>query len=70
MRSLGLIVLLAVAVLAVVTAWGMNHRVRVEPAPAGSVPETAAVVPPPADAGSLDSILNAVEVEHLIKHGR
>jgi len=70
MRSFGLLALLALAILSVITALAMNHPARIEPAPAGSVPETAAVVPPPTDAGSLDSILDAVHVEHGIKHGR
>ena len=70
MRSLGLIALLALAILAVITALAMNHPARVEPAPAGSVPEPVAAAPVATDAGSLDSILNAVPVEHAIKHGR
>jgi len=70
MRSFGLLALLALAILSVITALAMNHPARIEPAPAGSVPETAAAAPVATDAGSLDSILDAVPVEHGIKLGR
>ena len=70
MRSLGLIALLVLAILSVITALAMNHPARVEPAPAGAVPEPAAATPVATDAGSLDSIIDAVPVEHGIKLGR
>ncbi len=69
-RSFGLLALLALAIVLLITAVGMNPRVRVVPAPVGSAPETTAVAPVNTDAGSLDSILDAVHVEHLIKRGR
>ena len=66
-RSVGLVALLLVSALALVAVVGVTGPVRVE---AGSRPEPAVTAPAPVDAGSLDSILDAVHVEHLIKHGR
>jgi len=69
-RSAGLIGLLILAILAIVAVTGLTTRVRVEPAPAGSTSGPTAAAPTAADAGSLDSLLDAIRVEHGIKHGR
>lgn len=69
-RSIGLIALLVLAALAVVSAVDVTRPVRVEPAPAASAPESVAVAPSAVDAGSLDSLLDTVQAEHLLKHGR
>jgi hypothetical protein len=66
-RSVGLVALLLLSALALVAMVGITRPVRVE---AGSAPEPAVTAVPPVDAGSLDSILDAVHVEHVIKYGR
>ena len=66
-RSVGLVALLLASALALVAVVGVTRPVRVE---AGSRPEPTVTAPAPIDAGSLDSILDAVHVEHSIKLGR
>ena len=69
-RSLGLVALLGLAVLALIVVIGVTHPIRVEPLPPGSAPEPTATATAPDDAGSLDSLLDGIHVEHDIKHGR
>jgi len=66
-RQAGLLVLAILAILCTIVIVDLQRQPHIEPAPPGSLPETAVSAP---DAGSLDSILDAVHVEHLIKHGR
>jgi hypothetical protein len=68
-RASGLFALLALAILAIVLVVGVTRPVPVLPAPPGSATETAAA-PTPGDAGSLDSLIDAVHVEHGMNHGR
>ena len=65
--SIGLVGLLALAVLSIVAVVGLTQPIRVQP---GANPEPTAVAPTPTDGGSLDSILDAIQVEHGVKHGR
>ena len=65
--EIGLVALLVVAVLAIVAVVGLTRPIRVEP---GSAPAPTAAAPAPPDAGSLDSLLDAIQVEHLMKRGR
>ena len=69
-RSAGLIALLTLAILAIAAVTGLTGRVRVEPAPTGAGPQTSGADPAPTDAGSLDSVLDAIHIEHFLKHGR
>lgn len=66
----GLVALLALAILSLVAVVGLTRPVRREPASARSAPEPAAAAPVTGDAGSLDSLLDAIHVEHLLNHGR
>lgn len=68
-RASGLFALLAMAILAIVLVVGVTRPVRVLPPPPGSTTETAAA-PTPGDGGSLDSLIDAVHVEHGMNHGR
>ncbi len=68
-RTLGLAALLLVAILSIVGVVGVTRPVRVESATRANTPESSA----PAvenDAGSLDSLLDGLHVEHGMKHGR
>jgi hypothetical protein len=68
-RASGLFALLALAILSIVAVVGVNRPVRVfPPSPAATI-ETAAP-PVPGDAGPIDSLIDAVHVEHGINHGR
>ncbi len=69
-RSLWLGVLLVIAILSIVAVVGLTRPVRVEPSPPGSAPEPTAAAPAPGDAGTLDSLLDGIRLEHAIKHGR
>jgi hypothetical protein len=69
-RSLGLLALVAMAILALVAVIGVTRPVRVQPSPPGSAPEPTAAPQATSDAGSLDSVLDGIHVEHAIKHGR
>ena len=66
-RQAGLVVLAILAILCTIVVVGLQRQPHIEPAPPESPTQTAAAAP---DAGSLDSMLDAVHVEHLIKHGR
>jgi hypothetical protein len=66
-RSFGLIALLGSAILAIIAVVGLTHPIQVEP---GSANEATSAAPAPRDAGSLDSLLDAVRIEHGFKHGR
>jgi hypothetical protein len=67
-RSAGLVVLLLLSVVALVAVIGVTRPIPIEP---GATPEhTAAAPPAPTDAGSLDSLLDAIHLEHGIKSGR
>ena len=66
-RQGGILVLAALAILCTIVIIGLKREPHIEPARPESPAETAAAGP---DAGSLDSMLDAVHVEHLIKHGR
>jgi hypothetical protein len=68
-RTLGLAALLLLAILAIVGVVGVTRPVRVETAT--QTPQaTATASPIENDAGSLDSMLDGLHVEHLMKHGR
>jgi hypothetical protein len=69
-RSIGLLALLAFAVLTLIAVIGVTRPVRVGPPPPGSAPEPVSVGGARVDAGSLDSLVDGIHVEHLIKHGR
>ena len=69
-RSLGLAALLVLAIISIVGAVGVTRPVRVETATHSNAPEPTATAPVASDAGSLDSLLDAVHVEHLMNHGR
>jgi hypothetical protein len=68
-RTSGLYALLVLAILAIVAVVGVTRPVRVVTSPPGSTTETAAA-PTARDAGSLDSLLDAVHIEHGMNHGR
>ena len=65
--TIGTLALLGIAILAIVAVVGLTHPIRVEP---GSAPEPTATASAPGDAGSLDSILDAIHLEHGLKRGR
>lgn len=68
-RSVGLAVLLLLAILAIVGVVGVTRPVRVETAT--QTPQSTATAPPiEHDAGSLDSLLDGLHVEHQMTHGR
>jgi hypothetical protein len=62
-------VVLVLAILSIVAAVAITRPVRVETNghPNG---EATATAPATADAGSLDSLLDGVRIEHQLKHGR
>ena len=67
-RSAGLVGLLLLSAAALVAVIGVTSPIRVEP---GATPEPTAAAPPAlTDAGSLDSLLDAIHLEHGIKSGR
>ncbi len=69
-RSLWLLALLGFAILAIVGVVAVTQPVRVEAPTGGSSTEPTAVAPVNADAGSLDSLLDAIQVEHAMQRGR
>ena len=69
-RSLGLAALVLLAFASIVGAVGLTRPVRVETAMHSNAPEPTATAPVDSDAGSLDSLLDAVHVEHQINLGR
>jgi hypothetical protein len=69
-RASGLFALLALAILAVVAVVGVTRPVRVLSPPPGGSTTAAAAAPTPGDAGTLDSLLDAIHVEHGMQHGR
>ena len=66
-RQAGFVVLAILAILGTIVVLGLQRQPHIEPARPEPPAETAATAP---DGGSLDSMLDAVHVEHLIKHGR
>ena len=68
-RTVGLAALLLLAILAIVGVVGVTRPVRVEKATKTQEPSSTA---PPIenDAGSLDSLLDGLHVDHGMKHGR
>jgi len=68
-RTLGLAALILLAILAIVGVVGVTRPVRVESSTQTQEP-TATAPPIERDAGSLDSLLDALHVEHFMKHGR
>ena len=68
-RSLGLFALLALAILSIVTVVAITRPVHVE-TNGHSKSEPTATAPATGDAGSLDSLLDGVRIEHQIQHGR
>ena len=67
-RSVGLVALLLLAILAIVSVVAITRPVRVQENGLSKPIESAATAP--ADAGSLDSLLDSIHVEHQMKHGR
>ena len=67
-RSAGLVALVVLSIAALIAVAGVTPPVGVAPGPA--ILEPVAATRPPGDAGSLDAILDAVHVEHVIKLGR
>ena len=68
-RTVWLAALLLLAILAIVGVVGVTGPVRVESVTNTQEP-TATAAPIDNDAGSLDSLLDGLHVEHLMKHGR
>jgi hypothetical protein len=70
-RTLGLAALLLLAILSIVGVVGVTRPVRVESATNAAAPQRTAAAPPlDSDAGSLDSLLDGLHVEHRMTHGR
>lgn len=67
-RSIGLVALLALAILAMLGAVAVTRPVHVEQNGHSKPIESAATSP--TDGGSLDSLLDTIHVEHQIRHGR
>jgi hypothetical protein len=68
-RSIGLVLLLGLAILSLVAVVAVTRPVRVElPREPDSSDTTAARLSK--DGGSLDSLLDAIQVDHLLKRGR
>jgi hypothetical protein len=67
-RSVGLVALLVLAILAIVGAIAITQPIRVEENGHSKPGETAATTP--GDGGPLDSMLDAIQVDHQLKHGR
>ena len=66
-RTAGMVALLGVAVLLLVVVVGLHRPVRVELAgPA----ESMSAAPKPVDGGTIDGLLDAIQLDHLLKHGR
>jgi hypothetical protein len=61
--------LLALAILSIVAVVAITSPVRVEPN-GHPKDEATATAPATGDAGSLDSLLDGVRIEHQMKHGR
>ena len=68
-RSLGLLALLVLAILSIVGVVAVTRPVRVE-GNGHTTPQPTATAPVSEDAGSLDSLLDGVRIEHQLKHGR
>ena len=66
-QTIGTLALLGIAILAIAAVVGLTRPIRVEP---GSAPEPTATAPASGDAGSLDSMLDAIHLEHGMKRGR
>jgi hypothetical protein len=67
-RSVGLVALLVLAILSIVGVVAITRPVRIEENGHSKPIESAATAS--ADAGSLDSLFDAIHVEHEMKHGR
>jgi uncharacterized iron-regulated membrane protein len=67
-RSVGLVALVLLAILSIVGAVAITRPVRIEENGHSRAIESAAAAP--SDAGPLDSLLDVIHVEHLMKHGR
>lgn len=68
-RSIWLLALLSLAILSIVAALGVTRPIRVA-LPSETRSESTAPAVASTDAGVLDSLLDAVHLEHSIKHGR
>ena len=68
-RSLGLFALLLLAILSIVAVVAITRPVHVE-TNGHSKDEATATAPAESDAGSLDSLVDGVRIEHQMKHGR
>ena len=68
-RSLGLFALLALAILSILGAVAVTRPVRIEENGHARAEPTAGS-PFDRDAGSLDSLLDGVRIEHQLNHGR
>jgi hypothetical protein len=69
-RSLGLLALLALAILSIVGVVGVTRPVRVEGNGQSTAPQPTASAAVTTDAGSLDSLLDGLRIDHQMKHGR
>jgi hypothetical protein len=70
-RTLGLTALPLLAILSIVGVVGLTRPVRVESAMHANAPQPTASAPSiESDAGSLDSLLDGLHVDHGMKHGR
>ena len=69
-RTVWLLALLVFAIFSLVAVVGVTRPVRVEPPREARSSESTAAAPSSMDGGTLDSLLDAIQVEHLMKHGR
>jgi len=70
-RTLGLAAILLLAILSIVGVVGVTRPVRVDSTSQASTPQpTAAASTHESDAGSLDSLLDGLHVEHQMTLGR
>jgi hypothetical protein len=69
-RSFGLLALLALAILSIVGVVGVTRPVRIENNGRSTTAQPTATARVTTDAGSLDSLLDGVRLDHQMKHGR
>lgn len=69
-RSFGLLALLALAILSLVGVVAVTRPVRVESNEHPTAVQPTATARVTTDAGSLDSLLDGVRIDHQIRHGR
>jgi len=68
-RSVGVAALLGLAIVSIVAALSLRRPVQVEEAGHSSAIELT-TIPVSPDAGSLDTMIDAIHIEHGLNHGR